>query len=163
MINLSFSNISDEIFALSALRARQFPEVEIPRILSRDQLPALRIVIRAAFSQMVSRLIAYVSDASTDEANPPSSLPYSTKESLTLMIDFGSYTDPLSSGSLLILRRQLEHMLAVMTLSAIFEGITTANKFNCSFASEIDAIYQSIISFLSLSDPTPILTVRQYA
>lgn len=164
MINLNIKNIIDELFALTALRARQFPGAEIPHILSRDQLPALRILVRSAFSQMVARLISFVADAATDEDNPDPQQPFNPKESVTLMIDFGSYTASLSSGSLLVLRRQLEHLLALLTLSAVYDGGKCSGTDSPgALTAEIDSVYEAVISYLTLDSNSTILAIRQYA
>lgn len=154
-IQLNFSNIADELFALTALRARNNPAAELPAILSRDQLPALRVLVRTVFSKLVARLLPYIADASTDEANPGALRPYNPREQLLLKIDFGEYTAGLPSGSLLILCRQLEHLLAVMTLAEIHSEIG-------AYTEEIEALLQSATDFLSIDSAPSVLSIRNY-
>ena len=56
MINISFKSVTDEIFALTALHSRMLDPIGSPvtEILCRDQLPALRVMVKAAFSQIVA-------------------------------------------------------------------------------------------------------------
>lgn len=168
MIELNINNITDEIFALSALRAYQFPDGEMPSVLSRDQLPALRILIRNAFSRMVADLMPYVSDVATDETNLAAQQPYNSRESIPLKIDFGSYTSFLNSGSLLILRRRLEHLLALQTLASC-SSCSPVKESSASAAAwlgaevEIASLLDSIRAFLTLDSESTPLFVRPYA
>lgn len=155
MIKLNITNITDELFALTALRSRITETTELPLILSRDRLPALRILVRSAFSKLTATLLPYITDVATDATNIAAEQPYSTAEPLPLEIDFGEYTASLPAGSLLILRRQLEHLLAMMTLAAIFDRENALDK-------EIESLFESVISFLRVdSAPSP-LSLRQY-
>ena len=62
MINISFKSVTDEIFALTALHSRMLDPIGSPvtEILCRDQLPALRVMVKAAFSQIAGTLLLIV-------------------------------------------------------------------------------------------------------
>lgn len=127
MITLSITSVTDEIFALTALRTVVCPDQAAPPgILTRDQLPALRIMVRQAFATMVTRLLPYITDSSVDPDNPPAQRPYNTNQPVEMAIDFGTNTTHLTAGSMLVLRRYLEHILALDILERVYLPVDSA-------------------------------------
>lgn len=135
MITLSIQSITDEIFALTALRrAVAVPAEElantsaqqtaaptgIPAALSRDNMPALRIMAATAFCSVVARLMPYVADCSSDATIIRSERPFSDAEPMTLGIDFGRWTASMSGGAIMVLKRYLEHLIALLVLHRVY-------------------------------------------
>lgn len=108
MINISFKSVTDEIFALTALHSRMLDPIGLPvtEILCRDQLPALRVMVKAAFSQIAGRLLPYIDRCDVDDE--PS-----------MDLDFGRYAEGLSAGSLMALRHYLEHLCALTVMATV--------------------------------------------
>lgn len=157
MISLNLKSITDEIFALTALRAAVTaadPEL-LPPLLSRDNLPALRVAVSAAFSTLVSRLAVYVADATFDDSTAGQS-PFSSQQEMTLNIDFGLYAYQLNAGQTMALKRNLEHILALLVLEKAylpFDVAIASDK-----ASEAAELISSIIAILTPADSPSIIT-----
>ncbi len=160
MISLNFKSITDEIFALTALRAAVVASdsAMLPPLLSRDNLPALRVAIAAAFSTLVSRLSVYVVDATLD-GSIANQLPYSSQHEITLNIDFGDYSHSLNSGLILTVKRNLEHIIALLVLEKAYLPFDTAIA--ADKASEAAELISSIISILKPAD-SPSIIVPHY-
>ncbi len=127
MISLNFRSVTDEIFALTALRAAVIgsgPD-NFPPVLSRDNLPALRVAVRAAFAILVTHLTPYVEDSSIDDGSVAAS-PYDPRQEMTLMIDFGDHTASMTNGSMMVLKRYLEHLLALTVLEKAYLPVDAA-------------------------------------
>lgn len=125
MINISFKSVTDEIFALTALHSRMLDPIGSPvtEILCRDQLPALRVMVKAAFSQIAGRLLPYidrcdVDDGTADDA-PGGTVRYDPSAGPSMALDFGSYAEGLSAGSLMALRHYLEHLCALTVMATV--------------------------------------------
>lgn len=127
MISLNIKSVTDEIFALTALRAAVSGQTDtLPQVLTRDHLPALRIVVRSVFASLVTSLHQYIPDSSVEETNTVAQRPYDDREPVTLGIDLGANASNLTAGSLMVLKRYLEHLLALMTLEKVYLSIDTA-------------------------------------
>lgn len=120
MLNLNFTSVAEEIFALTALRKVINPGLNVPELISRDRLPALRILVRGAFSRLVTELIPYLSDSEIDPGEPLAERPYNPKEPLTMNLDFGMAETFMSAGTLLTLKRYLEHLLALYVIAEVY-------------------------------------------
>lgn len=147
MISLNFKSITDEIFALTALRAAvtaSEPEL-LPPLLSRDNLPALRVAVAAAFSTLVARLSLFVADATLNDS-VDEQLPYNSRSDMTLNIDFGEYFRSLNSGLILTIKRNLEHILALLVLEKAYLPFDTSIA--VEKASEAAELISSIIAIL---------------
>lgn len=125
MINISFKSVTDEIFALTALHSRMLDPIGSPvtEILCRDQLPALRVMVKAAFSQIAGRLLPYidrcdVDDGTADDA-PGGTVRYDPSAGPSMDLDFGRYAEGLSAGSLMALRHYLEHLCALTVMATV--------------------------------------------
>lgn len=148
MISLNIKSITDEIFALTALRAAiGAPTDTFPPVLTRDHLPALRVVVRSVFASLVTRLHEYITDSSVEEANIVAERPYDDRQPVTLGIDFGANASTLSAGSLMVLKRYLEHLLALMTLEKVYLPIDTA--ISADLASRATSLLASVTSMLA--------------
>lgn len=161
MISLNITTITDEIFALTALQRTVSGGDEAPAALSRDNLPALRVMVRAAFVSLAAQLSPYVVDTHIDEGNPAAERPYNLSESVALNIDFGDFVADLSTNELLLLRRQLEHILALLTLARLYgEGVAAKSTASAeigamrSVATEAAALIESLRSRLE-AEPFP--------
>lgn len=120
MITLNITSITDEIFALTALRAAVTSSLQIPPVLTRDNLPALRILVRSAFARIFARLLPYITDSTLGDGNPRAEHPYDEREPVELSIDFSPRTDHLSGGARMVLKRYLEHLTALTVLEDVY-------------------------------------------
>lgn len=156
MISLNFKSITDEIFALTALRAAvtaSEPEL-LPPLLSRDNLPALRVAVAAAFSTLVARLSLYVADATLNDS-VDEQLPYNSRSDMTLNIDFGEFFQSPNSGLILTIKRNLEHILALLVLEKAYLPFDASNA--VEKASEATELISSIIAILKPADSPSII------
>ncbi len=118
MILLDPKSITDEIMALTAMRAATVPRGEgeppLP-LLSADQLPGLRVIMRMVFTEIVMSLADLLADCDLDSSDPAPAEPYSDKAPLRLGAEFACESR-LSGKMLIALRRKLEHCVAAATL-----------------------------------------------
>lgn len=152
MISLDIKSVTDEILALTALRGAVCglrPDT-IPPILTRDHLPALRVLVRASFSTLVSRLSPFVADSLIEEGNPQAERPYDDRQRVTLAVDFGSRAASLTAGASLTLKRYLEHLLALSVLEKVYLPINAAIA--AEHASEASTLLSSVTTLLTSSD-----------
>ncbi len=127
MISLDIKSVTDEIFALTALRAAVTEgNGETPPVLTRDNLPSLRVLVRAAFATLAASLGPLVADASVEDGNPPAPRPYDDHQPVTLDIDLGLRAASLSGGTRLVLKRYLEHLLALSVLEKAYLPVDAA-------------------------------------
>lgn len=152
MISLNFKSVTDEIFALTALRGAvtASPPDSFPPSLSRDNLPALRVAVRTAFSILVARLMPYVDDSSVDDG-ASSPLPYDSRQEMTLGIDFGKRTASLTNGSMMVLKRYLEHLLALTVLEKVYLPVDASIA--AEQAAEASSLIPSVIRMLDPGNP----------
>lgn len=147
MIHLNFRSILDEIFAMTALRRTVAEGIEdAPGVLTRDNLPGLRVLVRSAFSRVATYLTPYLLDACTDLENTPAERPYSLDSPVTLDLDFGMYTQGLAAGTMMVLKRYLEHLLALWVLYSVYGG-----HYSC----EASALMATIKEILDSPSPAP--------
>lgn len=148
-ITLNPRNIFDEIFAISALAAHQQPDVELPALLGRDQIPGLRHLMRMAFANLVMQFAEKISSCRFDETTPGSEAPYDPDYPIlmTVEIDPASTSDSADAGRLLLIKSNMEHIVALTTLSFVFDCVnpelarsyrSQAAETACSMAAELD-------------------------
>ncbi len=102
-INLNCDTIMDEMMAVAALRARgAAARGEARALLTRDQLPALRNILRMAFAELCLRLGDAVVSSDMDADDPAPDEPYAPgaamRMSLTLAASYALGDD--SAGEL---------------------------------------------------------------
>lgn len=148
VINISFKSVTDEIFALTALHSRMLDPIGSPvtEILCRDQLPALRVMVKAAFSQIAGRLLPYIDRCDVDDE--PS-----------MDLDFGRFAEGLSAGSLMALRHYLEHLCALTVMATVCRPYapTAADAWDRSLTSIFAAVSDLLTTPDSCGSP---LSVR---
>lgn len=149
MISLNIKSVTDEIFALTALRGSvtTTPTDRLPPVLTRDDLPALRVMIRSAFATLVTRLLPYIPDARVDEGNPVAPRPYDDQQPVTLAIDLGERATKLTAGAMMALKRHLEHILALTVLEKAYLPLDTA--ISAEHASEAAKLLTSVTTLLA--------------
>lgn len=157
MISLNIKSVTDEIFALTALRSAVTgtPAGLLPPVLTRDNLPALRILVRTAFATLVTRLMPYVADSSVDDGNPPAASPYDERQPVTLDIGFGDRTASMGAGNLMTLKRYLEHLLALYVLEKVYLPVDTAIA--AGHASEASSVISTVATLLAGSSSPGLL------
>lgn len=162
MITLNITSITDEIFALTALRqaVADIPAYNadgggktsaIPAVLTRDNLPALRILVRPAFARIIARLIPYVADTTLEDGNPAASQPYDENAPVELSVDFGQYASNLSGGAMMVLKRYLEHLTALTVLENVYQTADTAQAL--IHRQGADAIFNAVETLLTAPGP----------
>lgn len=119
MIELNVKAITDEMMALSALRAATSKESdadhECHRLLTSDHLPGLRVVIRMVFAETLLALGSAVEESNIDEEDPDFTTPYSELAPLHLGLKLRN-SDKWHKGLKLTIKRHLEHIVAAGTL-----------------------------------------------
>lgn len=156
MISLDITSVTNEIFALTALRKIADPDESTPEPLCRDQLPALRVLIRSAFARVAVSLAPYLDSSACDPADTPAAKPYDPREQLQLEFDFGDREKTLTSGSLLTLKRYLEHLLALHVLSDVYAPLESPSAASAR-AAESATLLTRIHTLLILPSPIPLL------
>ena len=149
MLTLDFKTITDEILALTALRKATAANPEEGMLVTRDQLPGLRVLARMVFAEILLRL----GPADIDDSDLPADHPYSTSEAPAMRLTLAG-ADRLSSGALITVRRHLEHAVA----TGILAWIATEGPGSCSsFAAELRARSDAAVSAVAdtLSSLTP--------
>jgi hypothetical protein len=124
-ITLNPRNIFDEIFAISALMAHQQPEVPMPPLLGRDQIPGLRHLMRMAFANLVMQFAEKISSCRFDEVTPGAEAPYDPDYPILMSVDIDPDSAPDSGDAarLLLVKSNMEHILALTTLSFVFDCV----------------------------------------
>lgn len=151
MITLNIKSITDEIFALTALRSAICSGDTPPESLCRDNLPALRVLVRSAFARLTHRLLPYISTTTLADGNPEADRPYDPAAEVTLTIGLSDRAARLSSGATMILKRYLEHLTALMVLRQIYLPLDA--EIAGSHAEEITDLLDKVRAFLSASTP----------
>lgn len=117
LIRLDAKTIADEIMALSALRAVTAGDGEASRLLTRDNLPGLRVIMRMVFAEAVLGISGYVEECGIDDGDPQPSLPYDEDSPLLLEVTLRDAPGgAMDSGKALVVKRHLEHVVAAGTL-----------------------------------------------
>lgn len=129
IITLNPRNIFDEIFALSAMMATQNTATEVPPLLGRDQIPGLRHLIRMAFANMVMQFAENITGCRFDEATPGAEAPYDPDYPITMTLELAiseeaeTDDDDSAPGRSLLIKSNMEHIVALTTLSFVFDCI----------------------------------------
>ena len=147
-ITLNPRNIFDEIFAISAMLAHSQPEVELPPLLCRDQIPGLRHLMRIAFANLVMQFAEKISSCRFDESTPGAEAPYDPEYPVTMAVELDSGDAETDDGSrALVLKANMEHIVARSTLSFVFDCVNPelarsyrarAAEAACTLGEEID-------------------------
>lgn len=112
-LQLNCKAVTDEILALSALRCATTDSPT--RLITRDRLPGLRVIMRMVFAELMVELTGLVETCNIDTDDPAPALPYDETAPLTLEVDLKN-SDSFTPGKALTIKRQLEHMVAAGTL-----------------------------------------------
>lgn len=151
MISLNIKSVTDEIFALTALRSVVgTASDQPPQVLTRDHLPALRVMVRSAFATLVIRLHPYVGDSSVEEDNPVAERPFDDRQPVTLAINLAHHVSDLPAGQLLVLKRYLEHLLALLTLEQVYLPLDRAIA--ADHAAQAAPLLAAVTSMLARQD-----------
>ena len=153
MLTLDFKTITDEILALTALRKATAANPEEGMLVTRDQLPGLRVLARMVFAEILLRLGPAVETSDIDDSDLPADHPYSASEAPAMRLTLAG-ADRLSSGTLITVRRHLEHAVA----TGILAWIATEGPDSCSgFAAELRARSDAAVSAVAdaLASLTP--------
>lgn len=108
-LNLSTKAIASEIYAVSALRCLTTGDESRPPILTRDQLPALLLLIKDAFAFMVMTFIDYVENCNLN--NETASQQNNENEDMILSVDV-RINDNVTASIAGAMRVALEHAIA---------------------------------------------------
>lgn len=124
-ITLNPRSIFDEIFALSALLALNEPQVERPALLSRDQIPGLKHLMRMAFANLVMQFAETIKGCRFADTTPADEADYDPTYPIRMQIDLltGFETEDENSGKVLVIKSTMEHIVALNTLSFVFDRI----------------------------------------
>lgn len=142
MLTLDFKTITDEILALTALRKATAANPDEGMLVTRDQLPGLRVLARMVFAEILLRLGPAVETSDIDDSDIPADHPYSASEAPAMRLTLAG-ADRLSSGALITVRRHLEHAVA----TGILAWIATEGPDSCSgFAAELRARSDAAVS-----------------
>lgn len=132
-IQLNIQTITDEMMALTALRSLSAPgDRPSAPLLTRDQLPALRVVARMVFADILLTLGGAVEKSCIDGEDGGEALPYDESQPMTLEVTFRTSGSPVSGAPLLV-KRQLEHAVAAGVLGWV------ASPTDASFAAHLAA------------------------
>ena len=94
-LQLNCKAVTDEILALSALRCAT--SAKSHRLITRDQLPGLRIIMRMVFAELMVELTGLVDTCNIDTEDPDPTLPYDDTTPLTLEVGLKN-SDSFSPG-----------------------------------------------------------------
>ncbi|MBR5436734.1 MAG: hypothetical protein IK120_07695 [Muribaculaceae bacterium] len=120
--SLSAQSIVNQALALSALR-RAIGKPTDEGLLTSDKMSALRMVAKAAFAEIVLRLMRHVGDASINNEGPQ---PVTVNdESLLLTVALYLPAD-VTSAEQGVVRRLLEHATTMLTLSMAYSAADNA-------------------------------------
>lgn len=132
-IQLNIQTITDEMMALTALRSVTAPGgAASSPLLTRDQLPALRVVARMVFADILLTLGGAVEKSCIDGVNGGEALPYDESQPMALEVTFRTAAEP-AAGMPLLVKRQLEHAVATGVLGWV------ASPTDASFAVHLAA------------------------
>ncbi len=110
-LNLSTTAIANEIYAVSALRCLTTGDDSRPAILTRDHLPALRLLIKDAFAFVIMKIINYVEDCNlnNETATNPQQNNQNDDEVLSVDVLVSNDVTATIAGTM---RVALEHAIA---------------------------------------------------
>lgn len=146
-LNLSTTAIITEIYAASALRCLQnLDNGKRPPLLTRDQEPALRLLVKDSFAHIILRLLPHVASCNLNGEDNNGS---NDSEDIILSADFHvPACFPASATG--TLRHAIEHAIAMDAMHLCYMGHNdTLSRRHASLAE--DAL-KNIIQLLSVSD-----------
>lgn len=136
-IQLNIQTITDEMMALTALRSVTPPGgAASSPLLTRDQLPALRVVTRMVFADILLSLGGAVEESRIDGKDGDEALPYDESQPMTLELTLRTSGAP-AAGLPLLVKRQLEHAVAAGVLGWV--AAPTDASFAAHLAAQRDA------------------------
>ncbi len=143
-IDLNSKTIIDELMALAALRGRRDSSAPV---LTPDQYPALRNILRMGFAELCMRLGSIVEGSDMDFDDPAPDEPYAADQAqlrLWLALAMG----PGAKGRELVVKRSLEHAVALLAASYALadEADGSAATFRAQAAGAVDALRDAATS-----------------
>ncbi len=136
-INLNCDTIMDEMMAVAALRARgAAARGEARALLTRDQLPALRNILRMAFAELCLRLGDAVVSSDMDADDPAPDEPYAPGAAMRMSLTLAAGGP---AGKELAVKRSLEHAAAMLAASYAL-GDDSAGELRAEAAAAADAV-----------------------
>ena len=144
-LNLSTSAIITEIYAASALRCLQnLDNGKRPPLLTRDQEPALRLLVKDSFAHIVLRLLPHVAECNlNNENNSDSNGDIILSVSLNIPACF-------PSSAIDTLRHATEHAIAMDAMHLCYMGHN--DNLSRRHATLAEDAIRDIIQLLSGSD-----------
>lgn len=147
-INLNSNTIIDELMAVAALRSRSAEgRGESRALLTPDQLPALRNIVRMAFAEACMALGSLVETSDMDFDDPQPDEPYSPATALRLSLTLAAQP----KGRELPLKRSLEHAVAMLAASFAL-GEAEAPSLRTQAAASLSAVRDTCL--LAPSSPS---------
>lgn len=118
-IELDSKVVADEILALSALH--HMTSGGDKPLLTRDSLPALRVMMRMVFAGVGVRLGSRIGSFETDESDTDPTLPFDSASGVNMALTLNEGAEP-AAGVPLMIKRQLEHLVAAGVMERIAAG-----------------------------------------
>lgn len=112
-IRLNGKTVTDEILAISALRCMTSQSGR--QLITRDMLPGLRVVMRMVFAELTLRLSGWLEECATDNADTEAARPYDQGETPLMELTLKPMVNA-AGGLAMVVKRQLEHLVAAGTL-----------------------------------------------
>ena len=152
-LNLSTSAIANEIYAVSALRCLTNGDESRPPILTRDQQPALLLLIKDAFEFMVMKIIDYVENCNLNNETATASQQQENKD-MILSVDV-RMGDNITASIAGAMRIALEHAIANYALHICYinKDDDTSNYYHEIARNEVASLRQllSTASFRAIN------------
>lgn len=152
-LNLSTSAIANEIYAVSALRCLTNGDESRPPILTRDQQPALLLLIKDAFAFMVMKIIDYVENCNLNNETATASQQQENKD-MILSVDV-RMSDNITASIAGAMRIALEHAIANYALHICYfnKDDDTSNYYHEIARNEVASLRQllSTASFRAIN------------
>lgn len=144
-LNLSTTAIITEIYAASALRCLQnLDNGKRPPLLTRDQEPALRLLVKDAFAHIVLRLLPHIAECNLNDDNNEN-----CNEDVILSVTINTPACfPLSATG--TLRHAIEHAIAMDAMHLCYMGHN--DNLSRRHASLAEDAIRNITQLLSVSD-----------
>lgn len=139
-ICLNTKAITDEMMALTALRCVTAAHPD-GALLTRDHLPGLRVVMRMVFAELLLAMGDEVEECAIDSEDPESEVPYNEEQELRLEVKLRG-SERFTSGMLLVMKRQMEHIVAAGTLAWV------ATRGDSEFAASLQSQREGALSAL---------------
>lgn len=149
-ICLNTKAITDEMMALTALRCVTGARPD-GALLTRDHLPGLRVVMRMVFAELLLALGDEVEECEIDSEDPEADMPYSESQELWLEVELRG-SGRFTSGMLLVMKRQMEHIVAAGTLAWV--ATRGDSEFAASLQSQREGALAALLEKLGEGAPT---------